>query len=69
MALFALLALSGLPANDNRMGGPGRVIDVVEEHAPDGFTNLEDIASHAELEAIVKGYAKMAGFNQAQVNR
>jgi 2-polyprenyl-6-methoxyphenol hydroxylase-like FAD-dependent oxidoreductase len=53
----------------NRMGGPERVIDVVEERAPDGFANLHDIASHAELEAIVKGYAKMAGFDQAQVNR
>jgi hypothetical protein len=39
------------------------------ERAPDGFANLHDIASHAELEAIVKGYAKMAGFDQAQVNR
>jgi 2-polyprenyl-6-methoxyphenol hydroxylase-like FAD-dependent oxidoreductase len=56
-------------AHDNRMGGPERVIDVVEERAPDGFADLDDIASHAELEAIVKGYAKMAGFDQAQVNR
>jgi 2-polyprenyl-6-methoxyphenol hydroxylase-like FAD-dependent oxidoreductase len=53
---------------DNRAGGPERVIDVVEERAPHGFANLDEVASHAELEAIVKGYAKMAGFNQAQVN-
>jgi 5-methylphenazine-1-carboxylate 1-monooxygenase len=54
---------------DNRSGGPERVIDVVEERAPDGFTNLEEVAQHAELEAIVKGYARTAGFDQSQVNR
>jgi 2-polyprenyl-6-methoxyphenol hydroxylase-like FAD-dependent oxidoreductase len=53
----------------NRSGGPERVIDVVEERAPDGFANLEDVAPHAELEAIVNGYAKMAGFDRAQVSR
>ncbi len=54
---------------DNRTGGPERVIDLVEERAPSGFTNLDDVATHAELEAIVKGYSKMAGFHQTQVNR
>ena len=53
---------------DNRVGGPERVIDVVEERAPDGFAHLDEVASHVELEAIVKGYSKMAGFDQAQVN-
>ena len=54
---------------DNRVGGPERVIDVVEERAPDGFAHLDGVASHAELEAIVKGYSKMAGFDQTQVKR
>jgi 5-methylphenazine-1-carboxylate 1-monooxygenase len=54
---------------DNRIGGPERVIDVVEERAPDGFANLDEVVSHAELEAIVKGYSRMAGFDQTQVNR
>lgn len=53
----------------NRSGGPERVIDLVEQRAPKGFTNLGDVATHAELEAIVKGYSKMAGFDQTQVNR
>jgi 2-polyprenyl-6-methoxyphenol hydroxylase-like FAD-dependent oxidoreductase len=53
---------------DNRSGGPERVIDVVEERAPHGFAHLDEVASHAELEAIVKGYSKMAGFDQTQVN-
>jgi 2-polyprenyl-6-methoxyphenol hydroxylase-like FAD-dependent oxidoreductase len=54
---------------DNRAGGPERVIDLVEQRAPDGFTNLDDVATHDELEAIVKGYSKLAGFDQTQVNR
>jgi 2-polyprenyl-6-methoxyphenol hydroxylase-like FAD-dependent oxidoreductase len=53
---------------DNRVGGPERVIDLVEGRAPDGFANLDEVASHSELEAIVKGYSKMAGFDQTQVN-
>jgi 5-methylphenazine-1-carboxylate 1-monooxygenase len=53
----------------NRTGGPERVIDLVEERAPDGFANIDDVASHAELEAIVKGYSRLAGFDQTQVNR
>jgi 2-polyprenyl-6-methoxyphenol hydroxylase-like FAD-dependent oxidoreductase len=54
---------------NNREGGPERVIDVLEERAPDGFTDLDSIASHAEREAIVRGYASMAGFAPEQVNR
>jgi 5-methylphenazine-1-carboxylate 1-monooxygenase len=46
----------------NRLGGPERVIDVIEERAPDGFDRIEDIASHDELTAIVRGYAQSAGF-------
>jgi hypothetical protein len=41
----------------------------VEQRAPDGFERLDGVASHAELESIVKGYARVAGFDQAQVNR
>jgi hypothetical protein len=54
---------------DNRSGGPERVIDIVEKRAPDGFTTLADVVSHEELSAIVKGYSKLAGFDQTQVNR
>jgi len=54
---------------NNRKGGPERVIDVLEERAPDGFADVETIASHAEREAIVRGYASMAGFARDQVNR
>ena len=53
----------------NRKGGPEGVIDVVEERAPNGFADIETIASYKEREAIVRGYASMAGFAREQVNR
>jgi 5-methylphenazine-1-carboxylate 1-monooxygenase len=54
---------------NNRRGGPEGVIDMVEARAPEGFDNIDDVASHAEREAIVKGYASMAGYAREQVNR
>ena len=46
----------------NRMGGPEGVIDLVEARAPNGFDDIEAIAPHAEREAVVRGYARTAGF-------
>jgi 2-polyprenyl-6-methoxyphenol hydroxylase-like FAD-dependent oxidoreductase len=53
----------------NRKGGPERVIDEVEKLAPAGFEFVDRVLSHAEREAIVKGYAGKAGFTQNQVNK
>jgi 5-methylphenazine-1-carboxylate 1-monooxygenase len=53
---------------NNRRGGPEGVIDEVERRAPDGFSDIEDVLSHAQREAIVKGYAQLAGFAKEQVN-
>jgi 5-methylphenazine-1-carboxylate 1-monooxygenase len=53
----------------NRKGGPEGVIDVVEARAPHGFDDIEAVASYAERESIVRGYAKLAGFTREQVNR
>ncbi|MBL4758264.1 MAG: flavin-dependent oxidoreductase [Rhizobiales bacterium] len=53
----------------NRGGGPERVIDVIEERAPDGFDNIDEVASHDEREAIVKGYSTLAGYEKSQVNK
>ena len=53
---------------NNRKGAPERVIDVLEARAPDGFTDVQQVASHAEREAIVRGYATMAGFAKEQIN-
>jgi 2-polyprenyl-6-methoxyphenol hydroxylase-like FAD-dependent oxidoreductase len=46
----------------NRRGGPERVMDLVAERAPDGFSCLEGVVTSAELAAIVGGYARLAGF-------
>lgn len=46
----------------NRRGGPERVIDLVSDRAPQGFSRLEDVASQEELSAIVQGYSQLAGF-------
>ena len=54
---------------NNRKGGPEGVIDEVERRAPDGFADIDDVLSHAQREAIVKGYAQLAGFAKEQVNR
>lgn len=53
----------------NRKGGPEGVIDEVERRAPAGFDRLENVITNEELEAIVLGYAKTAGFAREQVNR
>ncbi|MDI6835178.1 MAG: flavin-dependent oxidoreductase [Rhizobiaceae bacterium] len=46
----------------NRQGGPEGVIDMVEARAPEGFEDIDDVASHDEREAVVRGYARLAGF-------
>jgi 5-methylphenazine-1-carboxylate 1-monooxygenase len=48
--------------HSNRTGGPEGVIDAVEALAPDGFDDVEAVLPHAEREAIVRGYARKAGF-------
>jgi 5-methylphenazine-1-carboxylate 1-monooxygenase len=52
----------------NRKGGPEGVIDVIEERAPDGFDDIDEVASYAERKAIVRGYASLAGYAKDQVN-
>ncbi len=44
------------------------MIDVLEERAPEGFDDVEAVVPYAEREAIVRGYARMAGFAREQVN-
>jgi len=46
----------------NRRGGPEGVIDAVEQLAPDGFSDIDQVLSHSQREAIVRGYASKAGF-------
>ena len=49
----------------NRQGGPERVIDLVAQRAPAGFTDIAAVARREELAAISGGYAQMAGFGPA----
>jgi 5-methylphenazine-1-carboxylate 1-monooxygenase len=53
----------------NRKGGPEGVIDAVESLAPDGFNTIDDVLSHEQRRAIVRGYAGVAGFTRSQVNK
>lgn len=46
----------------NRNGGPERVIDLVAGRAPDGFATIEQVSDRPTLEAVVRGYAMLAGF-------
>jgi 2-polyprenyl-6-methoxyphenol hydroxylase-like FAD-dependent oxidoreductase len=53
----------------NRKGGPEGVIDMIEARAPDGFDDIDAVASKEEREAVVRGYASLAGFAKGQVNK
>jgi 5-methylphenazine-1-carboxylate 1-monooxygenase len=43
-------------------------MEIVEERAPNGFTNLEEIISVAELEEISRAYKLTAGFDPETLN-
>ena len=42
------------------------MIDAVEQRAPDGFNNIDDVLSYEERKAIVRGYAAKAGFARSR---
>jgi 2-polyprenyl-6-methoxyphenol hydroxylase-like FAD-dependent oxidoreductase len=52
----------------NRQQGPEACMQLVEDRAPDGFTNLDDVAPPAELQAIADRYKKLAGFAVQELN-
>jgi 2-polyprenyl-6-methoxyphenol hydroxylase-like FAD-dependent oxidoreductase len=52
----------------NRHVGPEQCMDIVEQRAPDGFTNLDDIVSQQELEEIAHSYKVTAGFDPETLN-
>ena len=53
----------------NRRQGPEQVMQMVEERAPNGFDQLDDVISQAELEAVSRQYKQVAGFDKAAVAR
>ena len=52
----------------NREMGPERVLRIVAERAPGGFTRIEDVMSRDELEDIARRYKATAGFDVETLN-
>ncbi|MFZ6871803.1 flavin-dependent oxidoreductase [Undibacterium sp. Di27W] len=48
----------------NRMNGPEQVMQMAEERAPLGFTDVNEVIAQAELEAISLRYKRLAGFDK-----
>jgi 2-polyprenyl-6-methoxyphenol hydroxylase-like FAD-dependent oxidoreductase len=53
----------------NREFGPSIIMDMAEERAPDGFSNIEDVIPRHELEEISRSFKIAAGFDPEQLNR
>lgn len=53
----------------NREMGPEQVMQIVEERAPNGFENLDDVISREELESIAARYKQIAGFDKEALNK
>jgi 5-methylphenazine-1-carboxylate 1-monooxygenase len=52
----------------NRAQGPDAAMQVVEDRAPNGFKNLDDVVSLTELEQIALNYKKVVGLDLETVN-
>lgn len=52
----------------NRADGPDKVLDIVEEKAPDGFADIHDVMSRQELEETANAYKQTAGFAVEALN-
>ena len=53
----------------NRQMGPEQVMQIVEDRAPGGFKNLDDVISKKELEEVAARYKKLAGFDKEELNQ
>ena len=53
----------------NRQNGPEQVMQLAEERAPQGFTDIHTVIAQHELEEIAARYKQTAGFTLQQVNR
>ena len=53
----------------NRGQGPEQVMQMVEDRAPNGFDDLDEIISNDELEEIALRYKRLAGFDRDSLNR
>ncbi|WP_437804305.1 flavin-dependent oxidoreductase [Sorangium sp. So ce693] len=52
----------------NRAMGADRVLSMVEQRAPAGFTRIEDVLSGEELEEMGRSYTKMIGTDVEELN-
>jgi 5-methylphenazine-1-carboxylate 1-monooxygenase len=52
----------------NRAQGPDAAMEVVEQRAPNGFTNLDEVVGLPELEQIALNYKKVVGLDLETVN-
>lgn len=52
----------------NRQNGPEQVMQIVEDRAPNGFDNLDDVISYDELAEIANKYKLIAGFDKETLN-
>ncbi len=51
----------------NRGNGPEQCMQIAQERAPDGFTDIETVIPRGELEAIAAKYKAVAGFSKEAV--
>lgn len=52
----------------NRRQGPEQILSIVDERAPDGFAQIDDVLSLDELTTIRQAYRRTAGFDVKNVN-
>jgi 2-polyprenyl-6-methoxyphenol hydroxylase-like FAD-dependent oxidoreductase len=52
----------------NRGNGPERVMQMVEERAPNGFNVVTEVLSQGELEEVANNYKRVAGFQVEALN-
>lgn len=53
----------------NRGNGPEQVMQMAEQRAPGGFTDIENVIPHDELQAIADRYKQIAGFDKDTINQ
>ncbi len=53
----------------NRGNGPEQVMQLVEQRAPEGFTDVGDVLRTDELEGVANAYKRVAGFGIEELNR
>ncbi|MEO0486689.1 MAG: flavin-dependent oxidoreductase [Pseudomonadota bacterium] len=52
----------------NRGDGPDKILDIVAERAPDGFTSIDDVIPLSERQTYADGYKAVAGMDIAALN-